>query len=386
MSLFMGKFVEEVNNFGHLVWRTASSAIKSTVHAICCCVDAPARAAVMNMVQFNGMFGCPWCYACGEHHEGGQRYMNVTAEELRTAKGMLRDMKFAIDVGEPVNGLKGPSPLSCLKGFDLVLGQTVEYMHCVLLGVTRCFTDTWCDSSNNQEPYYIGRPITVAQVDKKLLSIRPPQCFTRLPRSIKERCHWKASEWRHWLLFYAVPTCTGILPQRYLNHFVLLVEAVHILLSEELTAPQLQRVGRLLQEFVSRAKNLYSPRLMTFNLHQLLHLASAAESFGPLWAHSAFVFESGNGRLLKTITGAKGVPNQVVERLVMLQQLHLVLTLTSFETKVKDFTSSLLGYPKTSAVTCVDAVSLFGNADPVPKLTAEEIASLRSVYMPWYLQ
>ncbi|KAL1471170.1 hypothetical protein MTO96_023857 [Rhipicephalus appendiculatus] len=70
MSLFMGKFVEEVNNFGHLVWRAASSVIKSTVHAICCCVDAPARAAVMNMVQFNGVFGCPWCYACGDHHEG----------------------------------------------------------------------------------------------------------------------------------------------------------------------------------------------------------------------------------------------------------------------------------------------------------------------------
>ncbi|KAH8030493.1 hypothetical protein HPB51_007513 [Rhipicephalus microplus] len=64
MPLFMGKFVEEVNNFGRLVWRMASSAIKSTVHAIFCCVDAPARAAVMNMVQFNGMFGCPWCYAC----------------------------------------------------------------------------------------------------------------------------------------------------------------------------------------------------------------------------------------------------------------------------------------------------------------------------------
>ncbi|KAL3213626.1 hypothetical protein MRX96_007649 [Rhipicephalus microplus] len=125
ISLFMGKFVEEVNNFGHLVWRTASSGIKSTVHAICCCVDVPARAAVMNMVQFNGMFGCPWCYACGTHHEG-QRYMSVIAEELRTAKDMLRDMKFDIDVEEPVNGLKGPSPLSSLKGFVLVLGQTVE--------------------------------------------------------------------------------------------------------------------------------------------------------------------------------------------------------------------------------------------------------------------
>ncbi|KAH7955276.1 hypothetical protein HPB52_000080 [Rhipicephalus sanguineus] len=190
MSLFMGKFVEEVNNFGHVIWRTACSVIKSTIHAICCCVDAPARAAVMSMVQFNGLFGCPWCYACGEHHERGQRYMNVVADEQRTPESVLRDMKFAIEVSEPVNGLKGPSPLARLKGFDLVLGQTVNYMHCVLLGVTKCFADTWFDSSNHQEPYYIG-----------------------------------------------------ILPQRHLNHFVLLVEAVHILLLEELTAPQLQRAG-----------------------------------------------------------------------------------------------------------------------------------------------
>ncbi|XP_075749360.1 uncharacterized protein LOC142814492 [Rhipicephalus microplus] len=218
-------------------------------------------------------------------------------------------------------------------------------------------------------------------VDKRLLFIKPPQCFTRFPHSIRERCHWKASEWCHWLLFYAVPCCSEILPQRHLNHFVLLVEAVYILLLEELTSPQVQRAGRLLQEFVSRTKTLYSPRMMTFTLHQLLHLASSVERFGPLWAHSAFVFESGNGRLLKTITGAKGVPNQIVERLVMLQQLHLVTKLRSFETKVKDFTCSLFGYPKTLAVTSIDSVSLFGNPDPPPELTAEEISALHSVFM-----
>ncbi|KAH6930649.1 hypothetical protein HPB50_016163 [Hyalomma asiaticum] len=295
MSLFMGKFVEEVNNFGHLIWRVGSSVMKSAVHAICCCVDAPARAAVMNMVQFNGMFGCPWCYACAEHLEGGQRYMSVVADEQRTPNGMLRDMKFAIEVGEPVNGLKGPSPLASLPSFNVVFGHTVEYMHCILLGVTKCFTDTWFETSNSQEPYYIGR---------------------------------------------------------------------------------------LLQEFVSRTKTLYSPRMMTFNLHQLLHIVSAVEHFGPLWAHCAFVFESGNGRLLKTITGAKAVPNQVVERLVMLEQLHLLTKLGSFEEKVKEFTSSLLGYPKTVAVACVDTLSFFGNSDPVPKLTPEEVAALQSVGVP----
>lgn len=61
---------------------------------------------------------------------------------------------------------------------------------------------------------------------------------------------------------------------------------------------------------------------MTFNVHQLSHLAEAARDLGPLWAHSAFVFEAGNGRVLKHVKGGKGVPLQIIERIVMEQQLE----------------------------------------------------------------
>ncbi|XP_043469590.1 uncharacterized protein LOC122503198 [Leptopilina heterotoma] len=40
---------------------------------------------------------------------------------------------------------------------------------------------------------------------------------------------------------------------------------------------------------------------MTFNVHLLLHLAESVYNWGPLWAHSAFAFESGNGQLLKNV-------------------------------------------------------------------------------------
>ncbi|KAL3225379.1 hypothetical protein MRX96_025810 [Rhipicephalus microplus] len=46
MSLFMGKFVEEVNNFGHLVWRTASSAINSMA-----CLAAPGATLVESIIK-----------------------------------------------------------------------------------------------------------------------------------------------------------------------------------------------------------------------------------------------------------------------------------------------------------------------------------------------
>ncbi|KAH9359462.1 hypothetical protein HPB48_020081 [Haemaphysalis longicornis] len=60
---------------------------------------------------------------------------------------------------------------------------------------------------------------------------------------------------------------------------------------------------------------------MTFNVHGLLHLANSGRSLGPLWAHSAFVFEGGNGNTVRQVSAAKGIPQQVTERIVMFQQL-----------------------------------------------------------------
>lgn len=48
---------------------------------------------------------------------------------------------------------------------------------------------------------------------------------------------------------------------------------------------------------------------MTFDdSHQLLHLTDAARDLGPLWAHSAFAFEAGNGHIIKLVEAAKLCP------------------------------------------------------------------------------
>ncbi|KAH7943726.1 hypothetical protein HPB52_010752 [Rhipicephalus sanguineus] len=46
MSLFMAKFVDELNQCGGIMWKHATTVVRSAIHAICCCVDAPARAAM----------------------------------------------------------------------------------------------------------------------------------------------------------------------------------------------------------------------------------------------------------------------------------------------------------------------------------------------------
>lgn len=122
-------------------------------------------------------------------------------------------MREAARKGVPVQGFKGPSPLINLPGFDIVWGFTPDYMHCVLLGVARQFTELWL--SNVGEDYYIGSPQLLNKIDQRLCGIKPPQCLSRLPRTLNLRKFWKAMEWQQWLLYFSLPCLDGILPAEF---------------------------------------------------------------------------------------------------------------------------------------------------------------------------
>ncbi|KAG0431824.1 hypothetical protein HPB47_021436 [Ixodes persulcatus] len=116
MSAFMEKFVDEVNNMTPVTWMHGDHSHTSKAFVLCCSVDAPARAAVQNMVLFNGFFGCPWCLMKGEHEEGCVRYVSDEAPAPRTSELVARDMVLALRLGSPGNGIKGPSALMNLEG------------------------------------------------------------------------------------------------------------------------------------------------------------------------------------------------------------------------------------------------------------------------------
>ncbi|KAL1480323.1 hypothetical protein MTO96_051129 [Rhipicephalus appendiculatus] len=154
MQLFLQKFVEEVNSTEAVCWQPKGNARVSKPHVLCVSVDAPARASVQNMVTFNGYFGCTWCVMRGEHKEGSLRYTTGFPAEARTSSRVKEEMELATVLKDTVNGLKGPTALMNLKGLDLVNGYSVEYMHCVLQGVSRQLTETILSSSNSGQRFY----------------------------------------------------------------------------------------------------------------------------------------------------------------------------------------------------------------------------------------
>lgn len=68
--LFMRTFVEEFRKIGSIIWMHAGDRVISRVFAVCCSVDSPARAVLLNMKQFNGYFGCSWCLERGTLVDG----------------------------------------------------------------------------------------------------------------------------------------------------------------------------------------------------------------------------------------------------------------------------------------------------------------------------
>ena len=147
--------------------------------------DLPAKAAVLCAKQFNGEFGCSVCLHPGKRLSNNSRvYLPDTYTEL-THAGVLSTEWHAGHTKSSVQGIYGTSSLAYIT--DLVNSIPVDYMHCVLEGVTRWLMNSWFDSKHYVRPYFIGTH--VQQSDCELLKQRPPTEFSRPPRSIQK--HFK---------------------------------------------------------------------------------------------------------------------------------------------------------------------------------------------------
>lgn len=276
--------------------------------------DSLARSDCLRMKRFNGRCGCTYCLAEGEMADNTWVY-RVGNHQLRTNESIRRDGLEAIQEGHTVNGVKGISALTRLPQFDLREGVPVDGAHNCYLGVAKRLVVRWLTDAN--EGWYIGNPNSIAAIDAKLLTIKTPTRISRTPRSITMYKLWKATEWRNWLLYYALPCLDGILPQRYMIHLEKLVKAVYILNSDSITEAQLDIAENLLTVFVRDYQTNYLLRNMVYNVHLLTHLVDCVRNWGPLWVFSSLPFESMNRRITDCIKSPYRRADQVIGRFFM---------------------------------------------------------------------
>ena len=158
----------------------------------------------------------------------------------------------------------------------------MDYMHAVCLGVMKRLLTTWFRTGNTADPYYIGHKIN--KLDKRLLAICPPNAVTRRPRSVKDYLqHYKASEFKMWLLHYGPVCLSGIWPGQYYDQFLYWTKGIYLLIRSPILAPHyLQLSDNCLSTFCMPAPQLYRESFMTINFHLLLHTAKSGRQLGPL--------------------------------------------------------------------------------------------------------
>ncbi|KAK9970014.1 hypothetical protein ABG768_028154 [Culter alburnus] len=246
MLTFLKPFVDELSVLEQngITWTDSANVEHiSKVFALICSSDSVTHPLLRNTKQFNGFYGCDFCY-----HVGGGPYTNkCPVPKLRTEAEHF-DHALAATPEKPVMGIKGPSPLMKLENFQMINGFVPEYQHSVCLGVTRQLVNMWFDSRNHEQEWCIGTKSD--HIDKELITIKPS--------------YWKASEWRSFLLFYALPLLNGVLLKKFWNHLFLFCE---------------------------------------------------------LWATSTFSFESFNGTLLNYFHGTTHVPEQIVKKFLCWRSL-----------------------------------------------------------------
>lgn len=290
------------------------------------CVDLPAKAMVLNQNQYNGYYSCGYCLHPGcsisnlcKTRKCVRYTQRSTADAERNEFETLRDMREAhisrvADFTK--NGFKG---LSCAVGFDhfdIVNGFSLDYMHCILLGVVSKTLDLWLNSKNKTQDFYL-KPKQRDTMNRRLISLRPCSGGSRLPRSLNEYKNYKANEFRSWILFYMKICAEGIQKRKYVDHMQLLSASVYILLGNNITSQQLNIASQKCLTFVNEFEKIYGRTNMVMNVHLVLHLVNACKSLGPLWTQSAFVFEDFNGVLLKHAKGTTDVILQIASKYVL---------------------------------------------------------------------
>ena len=182
-------------------------------------------------------------------------------------------------------------------------------MHSVCLGVVKYIMHLKTSDGNKDKVFLVGAK--TLSMSHKLLSIKPPDIVGRLPRSLEDLKHWKATELKNWLLHYSVPVLYKILNPLYIFHWSLLVGATGMLCSDSISNTDLKEADGMLQDFVLLMEILYGPTRCTMNVHLLQHLAYYVSRRGPLWAYSCFAIESMNAFIKPLVHGTHQAMEQI---------------------------------------------------------------------------
>lgn len=284
---FMIDFVNEFISLSQNGITVSNKKYNVVINAILC--DAPARSLITYTKGHTGYFSCPKCI-----QEGAFLHKRVIFKETHNALRTNESFKNR-------NQEEHHTGRSILEKLDIgmVSQILIDYMHLVCLGVVKRMLQFFL--RGNKSIRLSAEVINT--ISRYLIAIRAyiPSEFARKPREFQDVDKWKATEFRQILLYTGIVVMKPILSQIYYDHFVTLSVAIRILSDPQLCQTLNAYANSLLLWFVSNYGNLYGDEYLSYNVHNLLHLANDVQTFGPLDNFSCFKYENHMQKLKKKL-------------------------------------------------------------------------------------
>lgn len=286
--------------------------------------DAPARAIVKGIVQFNGYYGCDFCDIRGVYDKA----------VLFLYKGNLRTNESFRKKDNPKHH-KSDS-LFLKLDIDMVNQFPLDVMHCVDLGVTKRLLLWWKEGSKKAR-LSSGQLRRISDMNQAIRN-HFPSSFNRKPRRLDELKHWKATEYRSFLLYVGPLVLKEVLEEQVYTLFLSLTVAISILSNPGLVQEHGDYAQELLEFFVSSTMERYGDNFCSYNVHCLLHLKQIAQHSGCLGECSAYKFENNMTSIKRSVKGSADPLLQITNRLMEKRQMNtsIVGTGPKHEMKIKE--------------------------------------------------
>ena len=269
--------------------------------------DTPARTHIQCINSHNAYYGCGYCRTKGEYYSN-----RITFPEVAAVDRTDEDYFHLIE-----NNQSLPSPV--LGIVPLKTGFPPEYMHLVLLGVTKkiLFYAFLPTKGCHMKSRFSSAQIENISRDLMELSKFIPSEFQRkFYKGFKELVHFKATEYRTLLLYIGSFIFQPYMKPEIYNHFMLLSFGIYCFVSEKYYRAYHTNAKACLVKFVQLFPLLYDSRGMTYNVHVLQHLSDFVSLYGPLDKFSSFKFENYLGVLKRRIKPSSNIFEQSLNRMM----------------------------------------------------------------------
>ncbi|PAA76785.1 hypothetical protein BOX15_Mlig005569g2, partial [Macrostomum lignano] len=276
---------------------------KFKVEKISFICDTPARSFIQGTKGHAGYSSCCWCRTTGEYIHG--RVVFPSFCELRTNE----DYATMNENNQTIR-----SPLLLVVPFTTAFPP--DFMHMVCLGIMKKLMKLYTSGVKGLRAACRLSLEQVKRINSEISYLRcyVPREFSRKPRLLHDLKHYKASEFRNYLLYWGPVLLQKELQAPYYEHFLLLHFATYVYSSPKLR--HLFPAARAcIQRFLFDIRRLFHESLYTVNFHGLFHLPDFVEMHGSLLEMSAFPFENFLGLLKRRIRASRHIFSQSVNQL-----------------------------------------------------------------------